>query len=116
MIIIHVTNKELYLAYFSVKKYLLEQNYFKITTSSISITKTCLTYLTDINGSYKEIKRDFPMARYAAEVWIGYTTLAQASEDIVRVTVRLHEILIPDFLLSFVVGHFLSNSNSTNSY
>jgi hypothetical protein len=67
VIIVHDTNKELHLAHFSVKEYLLEQNYFKITTSSISITKTCLTYLTDINGSYKEIKRDFPIARYAAE-------------------------------------------------
>jgi hypothetical protein len=44
-------------------------------------------YLTDVNGNNEEIKRDFPMARYAAEVWADYAALARASEDIVRATV-----------------------------
>ncbi|RYP70409.1 hypothetical protein DL769_004971 [Monosporascus sp. CRB-8-3] len=85
------TTKELHLAHFSVKEYLLRENQFNITTASISITRTCLTYLTDINGSNEEIKQDFPMARYAAEVWTGYAALAQASEDIARAIVRFLE-------------------------
>ncbi|KAG5827097.1 hypothetical protein H9Q74_002807 [Fusarium xylarioides] len=89
--IVHATDKELHLAHFSVKQYLLSENQFNITTASISITRTCLTYLTDINGNHKEIKQGFPMARYAAEVWTDYAALAQASEDIVRATVRFLE-------------------------
>ncbi|RSL82936.1 hypothetical protein CEP52_016837 [Fusarium oligoseptatum] len=89
--VVHATDKELHLAHFSVKEYLLRENHFKIATASISITKTCLTYLTDINGSHKEIQQHFPMARYAAEVWTGYAAWAQASEDIARATVRFLE-------------------------
>jgi hypothetical protein len=89
--VVHNTKEELHLAHFSVKEYLLGENQFNITTASISITRTCLTYLTDINGSDKEIKRDFPMASYAAEVWAGHAALAQASEDTVRATVRFLE-------------------------
>ena len=56
-------------------------------TASISIARTCLTYLTDINGSHEEINRNFPMALCAAKVWTRHAALAQASEDIVRATV-----------------------------
>lgn len=91
VMVVHSTDKELHLAHFSVKEYLLGKDQFNITTASISITKTCLTYLTDINGSHKEIQRHFPMARYAAEVWTGYAALAQASEDIAQATVRFLE-------------------------
>ncbi|EAQ91377.1 hypothetical protein CHGG_03312 [Chaetomium globosum CBS 148.51] len=95
--VVHVTDeelhsdKELHLAHFSVKEYLLKDNQFDIPTASISITKTCLTYLTDINGSFKKIKRDFPMATYAAKLWTDHAALAQASEDIVQATVRFLE-------------------------
>ncbi|KAF3384972.1 Ankyrin repeat domain-containing protein 29 [Penicillium rolfsii] len=89
--IVHATEKELHLAHFSVKEYLLGEYQFKMTTASISITRTCLTYLTDINGSPGQIKKDFPMARYAAEIWPGYARLAQTSEDIVREIVRFLE-------------------------
>lgn len=89
--VVHATGKELHLAHFSVKEYLLGEDQFKMTTTSISITRTCLTYLTDITGSNKEIKRDFPMARCAAELLSCHTSLAQASEDMVRVTVRFLE-------------------------
>ncbi|OWT43384.1 Ankyrin repeat protein [Pochonia chlamydosporia 170] len=89
--VVHATDKELHLAHFSVKEYLLTENQFKIKTASISITTTCLTYLTDINGSHDEIKRDFPMARCAAEIWTYHAALAQASDDIVRATVRFLE-------------------------
>jgi hypothetical protein len=89
--VVHATDEELHLAHFSVKEYLLKDHQFNIPTASISITKTCLTYLTDINGDREEIKRDFPMARYAAEVWANHAALAEDSEDIVRATVRFLE-------------------------
>ncbi|MBE3044637.1 hypothetical protein IMZ48_19165 [Candidatus Bathyarchaeota archaeon] len=79
--------KELHLTHFSVKEYLLRENQFKISTASISITRTCLTYLTDINSRHGDI-HNFPMARYAAEAWTGYVALAQASEDVVRAMIR----------------------------
>ena len=85
------TTKELHLAHFSVKEYLLKENQFKISTASISITRTCLTYLTDISGSHDKIKQDFLMARYAAKIWTSYATVAQASEDTVRAIVRFLE-------------------------
>ncbi|KAK4922629.1 hypothetical protein LTR66_016587, partial [Elasticomyces elasticus] len=91
MTVFHATKTELHLAHFSVKEYLLGENDFTITTASNSITRTCLTYLTDINGSESEIRRHFPLARYAAKTWTGYATLAQASEEIVRATVTFLE-------------------------
>jgi ankyrin repeat protein len=89
--LVTVVHAELHLAHFSVKEYLLGEDRFKIPTASISITRTCLTYLTDINGSHREIMRDFPMATYAAKIWTEHAVLAQASEDIVRATVRFLE-------------------------
>ncbi|KAJ5865432.1 NACHT nucleoside triphosphatase [Penicillium soppii] len=89
--IFHATETELHLAHFSVKEYLLGENDYTITTASMSITRTCLTYLTDINGSKSEIRRDFPLARYAAKTWTGHAALAQASKEIVRATVTFLE-------------------------
>ncbi|KAL7922806.1 hypothetical protein ACQKWADRAFT_312700 [Trichoderma austrokoningii] len=89
--VVHATDKELHLAHFSVKEYLVKADQFNITIASISITRTCLTYLTDINGSHKEIKQVFSMAKYAAEVWTSFAALARASEDMVRATVRFLE-------------------------
>ncbi|KAJ5235397.1 NACHT nucleoside triphosphatase [Penicillium citrinum] len=89
--VVHAIDKELHLAHFSVKEYLLGVNYFEITTASISITKTCLTYLTDINYSNSKIKDDFPMEKFAAELWPRHAALAQASEDIVQITIRFLE-------------------------
>lgn len=89
--IVHATDKELHLAHFSVKEYLLRDNDFKVMTASISITRTCLTYLRDIKGSHKEIKRFFPMARYAAESWAVYASLAGDFEEIIRETVKFFE-------------------------
>ncbi|KAK7428247.1 hypothetical protein QQZ08_005313 [Neonectria magnoliae] len=76
------TQKELHLAHFSVKEYLLKEDQFDLGSASITITRTCLTYLADINSSHNTIKRDFPMARYAAESWMDYAASAQTSEDI----------------------------------
>ncbi|KAL4941946.1 hypothetical protein BDV06DRAFT_212241 [Aspergillus oleicola] len=86
--VVHATNQELHLSHFSVKEYLLGENYFNTTTASISITRTYLTYLTGISGNNREIERDFPMARRAAELWTEHAALAQASEDISQKIVR----------------------------
>ncbi|KAH7187521.1 hypothetical protein BKA60DRAFT_602335 [Fusarium oxysporum] len=81
------TVQELHLAHFSVKEYLLEQDQFDLESASIVITRTCLTYLTDIKSSHKEVKRDFPMAQYAAESWMDYAVTVETSEDVVRTAV-----------------------------
>ncbi|KAI8663473.1 hypothetical protein NCS57_00948400 [Fusarium keratoplasticum] len=81
------TLQELHLAHFSVKEYLLKEDQFDLGSASIAITKTCLTYLTDIKSSHSRIKHDFPMARFAAEFWMDYAASVQSSEDIVRRTV-----------------------------
>ncbi|EXL65535.1 hypothetical protein FOPG_18241 [Fusarium oxysporum f. sp. conglutinans race 2 54008] len=85
------TVEALHLAHFSVKEYLLEQAQFDLESASIAISKTCLTYLTDIRGRHSTIRRDFPMARYAAEYWMDYAVSAETSEDIVRITVKFLE-------------------------
>ncbi|KAJ5513368.1 NACHT nucleoside triphosphatase [Penicillium fimorum] len=90
-IVVHHTEKELHLAHFSVKEYLLTENQFDDITASVSITRTWLTYLTDIAGSNREIMQDFPMAKSAAELLTDHVLLAQASENIVRATVRFLE-------------------------
>ncbi|KAJ5503361.1 NACHT nucleoside triphosphatase [Penicillium fimorum] len=89
--VFHASEAELHLAHFSVKEYLLGENDFTIATASIPITRTCLTYLTDINGTDSEIRRDFPLARYAAKTWTRHAAIAQASEEIVRATVTFLE-------------------------
>ncbi|KAK4220401.1 hypothetical protein QBC38DRAFT_404939, partial [Podospora fimiseda] len=89
--VVRSTDKELHLAHFSVKEYLLGENQFNIASASISITRTCLTYIRDIEDSCQEIKRDFPLARYAAEVWADNAASAQASEDIVPAIVSFLE-------------------------
>ncbi|KAF5699602.1 hypothetical protein FGLOB1_11266, partial [Fusarium globosum] len=87
------TVEELHLAHFSVKEYLLEQgqsdqfDQFNLENASIAISKTCLTYLTDIRGSHSTIRSDFPMARYAAESWMDHAVSANSSENIVRIAV-----------------------------
>ncbi|KAH7190150.1 hypothetical protein DER44DRAFT_852011 [Fusarium oxysporum] len=79
------TVEELHLAHFSVKEYLLEQAQFDLESASIVITRTCLTYLGDINNNCSTIRSDFPMARYAAEYWTEYAVSAETSEEIVRI-------------------------------
>ncbi|KAG5827100.1 hypothetical protein H9Q74_002810 [Fusarium xylarioides] len=91
VIIAKVTNytetvEELHLAHFSVKEYLLEQAQFDLESASIVITRTCLTYLGDIENNCSTIKSDFPMARYAAKSWMDYAASAETSKEIVRIT------------------------------
>ncbi|KAL4756031.1 uncharacterized protein BDW70DRAFT_166850 [Aspergillus foveolatus] len=91
IIVVHAVDKELHLAHFSVREYLLGETYFDITTASISITRTYLAYLTDIDNSHGNIERNFPMARSAAKLWTGHAALAQASKDISQMIIRFLE-------------------------
>jgi hypothetical protein len=81
------TVQELHLAHFSVKEYLLKEDQFDLGSASTAITRTCLTYLTDIESSHSRIKHDFPMARFAAQFWMDHAVSAETSEDLVRTTV-----------------------------
>ncbi|KAK0721573.1 Pfs, NACHT and ankyrin domain protein [Lasiosphaeria miniovina] len=89
--VVQATDKELHLAHFLVKEYLLNNNQLKITSANISITQTCLTYLTDIEGNYEEIEWNFPLAQFAAEVWTSHAASVKSSEEIVRVIIRFLE-------------------------
>ncbi|KAF4461456.1 hypothetical protein FALBO_11750 [Fusarium albosuccineum] len=82
------TIEELHLAHFSVKEYLLKQAKFDLESASIIITRTCLTYLTDIEGDHSTIRNDFPMARYAAESWFHFAVSAEIELGIVQAAVR----------------------------
>jgi ankyrin repeat protein len=83
--------KELHLAHFSVKEFLQSRADFQQPKASIIITKTSLTYLTDITGANKDIKRNFPMARLAAEIWTKHGAPAENCEDSFRGIVKFLE-------------------------
>ena len=89
VVVVHAD--ELHLSHFSVKEFLLGNEQMKLPTASISITRTCLAYLTDIDGSETEIKRDFPMARFAAQVWVEFASSAEAGENVVEAIARFLE-------------------------
>ncbi|KAK2042570.1 ankyrin [Colletotrichum somersetense] len=81
------TEKEIHLAHFSVKEYLARDEQFQLATVGAAIAKTCLTYLTDVKvvspiKGPMTIKSDFPLARYAAYVWMDYARLAGHYEDV----------------------------------
>ncbi|KFA68023.1 hypothetical protein S40285_09729, partial [Stachybotrys chlorohalonatus IBT 40285] len=78
-----VVRTELHLAHFSVKEYLETEANFKQQSTSIVITHTCLTYLTDITDTH-QITRDFPMAQFAAEIWTSHGALAESDKDVFR--------------------------------
>ncbi|CRK10105.1 hypothetical protein BN1723_010350 [Verticillium longisporum] len=80
--------RELHLAHFSVKEFLLNQGEFHRLRASVIITRTCLTYLTDITGSHEEIKQKFHFARLAARMWTEHGASAESSEDILRAISR----------------------------
>lgn len=89
--VVRAYETQLHLAHLSVKEYLLGENQFNVPTASSFIARTCLAYLTDMDGDYKAIRPDFPMAGYAVEAWAGHAALAQASEETVRATVEFLE-------------------------
>ncbi|KAJ5318963.1 Pfs NACHT and Ankyrin domain protein [Penicillium brevicompactum] len=89
--------KELHLAHFSVKEYLLDLPPFEVTTASISMTGMCLTYLRGvtcfsiISDTSIAITRHFPMASHAAHYWARYASFAQTSKGLMQMMVRFLE-------------------------
>lgn len=81
--------KELHLAHFSVKEFLASRAEFGPRRASIVITMTCLTYLTDITGSPEEIKRNFPMAKFAAKIWTA--SASESHEDLFQAALAFLE-------------------------
>ncbi|KAL0939594.1 uncharacterized protein CTRU02_206204 [Colletotrichum truncatum] len=77
---------EVQLAHFSVKEWLISESQFELTTASIAITRTCFTYINDITGTPRVLRKEFPLARYAAEVSMKHARLAETSDDIVEET------------------------------
>ncbi|KAL3297492.1 Pfs NACHT and Ankyrin domain protein [Colletotrichum asianum] len=75
---------ELHLAHFSVKEYLLLRPDFGPMNSSITITKACLIYLRDIEGHRWRLTKEFPLARYAAEVWMEFAATAATSRGVLN--------------------------------
>lgn len=99
--------KELHLAHFSVKQYLLSHIQFDVAIASTSIARTCLTYLADIgdvlaatNVYFPMTQADLsmggfesplsmarfylPMAQLAARIWMDFAVLAESSEDVAQ--------------------------------
>jgi ankyrin repeat protein len=105
------TRKELHLAHFSVKEYLLTLTDFNLETSSVTITMTCLTYLTEIEGELSTLAYKFPLAKYAAEWWMDFGRIAEKSKHIVHMAVgfmqhdatyrRWHHLFNPDMIWGF---------------
>lgn len=85
------TKHELHLAHFSVKEYLLLQRNFERIDASITITKTCLIYLRDICGHQWRLAKEFFLAEYAAQVWMGFGATAESSEDVLALIIKLFQ-------------------------
>ncbi|KAI3570622.1 hypothetical protein IWW34DRAFT_825064 [Fusarium oxysporum f. sp. albedinis] len=86
--------EELQLAHFSVKEYLLNYQVqgFLHAEASIAITQTCLAYLNSLEeGGVAIIKSQFPLAEYAAKIWMDHTGPAEVSKDIVAAAVSFLE-------------------------
>lgn len=78
---------KLQLAHFSVKEYLLTHDSpdFNYPNPRIAITETCLAYLGSIpNVNNATIKREFPLAEYAGQIWMGHATIAEKSQAILE--------------------------------
>ncbi|KAH7029727.1 uncharacterized protein B0I36DRAFT_244780, partial [Microdochium trichocladiopsis] len=88
VVIVHADVDELHLSHFSVKEYLLGIQQIKLPSASITIAMTCLAYLADIEGSDAEIRQQFPMARFAAQVWTGFAAAAETAGSVLEASVR----------------------------
>ncbi|KAK1971909.1 ankyrin [Colletotrichum sublineola] len=83
--------KELHLAHFSVKEYLRSAEWFDTYTSSVTITKTCLTYLRGISGNHRTIENDYPFAKLAAEIWTSHAASSQSCEEVFQASLAFIE-------------------------
>ncbi|KXJ84981.1 Pfs, NACHT and ankyrin domain protein [Microdochium bolleyi] len=88
VVIVHADVDELHLSHFSVKEYLLGIQQIKLPSASITIAMTCLAYLADIECSDAEIRQQFPMARFAAQVWTGFAAAAETAGSVLEASVR----------------------------
>ncbi|KAK1991679.1 purine and uridine phosphorylase [Colletotrichum falcatum] len=80
--------KELQLAHFSVKEYLLSDRVektisgtFRQTLARASVTEVCLAYLLELNYSLSPaaLRHSYPLARYAAQYWMSHAVQADTS-------------------------------------
>ncbi|KZL87248.1 pfs domain-containing protein, partial [Colletotrichum incanum] len=80
--------KELQLAHFSVKKYLLSDRVeqaisgtFRETLARASITEICLAYLLELEYSLSpaRLRQSYPLAQYAAQYWMSHAVEADTS-------------------------------------
>jgi ankyrin repeat protein len=101
-----VTRKELHLAHFSVKEFLMLRADFQQPACGVVITMTCLAYLGGIKGHYRQLdeeafwgetfdrdslNRDYPMARLAAEIWTTHAAWAQSHDSVFQATLAFLE-------------------------
>ncbi|KAF6828325.1 ankyrin repeat protein [Colletotrichum plurivorum] len=81
------TLKILKVAHSSVRDYLLERHpeIFAEQESYKVIALTCLEYLTSIEEAAgpQDVKRDYHLADYAAQYWMEYARLSEASDEVV---------------------------------
>ncbi|KXH45551.1 pfs domain-containing protein [Colletotrichum salicis] len=91
--------KELQLAHFSVKEYLisdrLEQNIseaFGEPVAKASIVEVCLAYLLDLDHSLSllEVRQSYPLAQYSARYWMDHA---------IRIETAMARKLIKEFCL-----------------
>lgn len=78
---------KLQLAHFSVKEYLLTYDSpdFINPNPRVAIMETCLAYLGSMpNAGIATIKIQFPLAEYAAQIWMGHAKIAEKSESILE--------------------------------
>ncbi|KAK2005308.1 Pfs, NACHT and ankyrin domain protein, partial [Colletotrichum eremochloae] len=74
--------KELHLAHFSVKEYLRSAEWFGPYASSITIAKTCLTYLRGVSENHLGIEVEFPFVRLAVKIWTSHAASSQSCEEV----------------------------------
>ncbi|KAK1517411.1 hypothetical protein CABS01_16639 [Colletotrichum abscissum] len=73
--------REIQLAHFSVKEYLVERSQFNLEMASRAIATTCFTYIESIDCEFQTMRSTFPLARYAAEVALIHAQLAESSQE-----------------------------------
>ncbi|KAF4881629.1 Ankyrin repeat domain-containing protein 50 [Colletotrichum fructicola] len=80
--------KEVHLAHFSVKEYLLREHEFQIMTASVQMVNTCLAYLKDSHAGCL----DRPFTNQATEVLFDYARLAEACDNVAEGLLSLFRV------------------------
>ncbi|KAF4340762.1 hypothetical protein FBEOM_5323 [Fusarium beomiforme] len=81
LIIVHEASEELHLSHFSVQEYLLTIDQLKPETASISITRTCIAYMTDIDINHPNYRGDYPLNNYAVRALFLFASKAESSTE-----------------------------------